>query len=63
MTLFLIALFAEHPATITVGGLAHNLLWVTLGNIVGGAGLMGIGYWVASGGVEAKRALQPAAGD
>jgi nitrite transporter NirC len=63
MTLFLIALFAEHPATVTYGGLVHNLVWVTLGNIVSGAGFMGIGYWLASGGVARKAALQPAAAE
>jgi len=60
MTLFLIALFAQHPPSITWSGLVHNLLWVTLGNIVSGAGFMGVGYWLASGGLPAKRALQPA---
>ncbi|HUA55584.1 MAG TPA: nitrite transporter NirC [Candidatus Sulfotelmatobacter sp.] len=59
MTLLLIALFAEHPATVTYGGLVHNLIWVTLGNIVSGAGFMGVGYWFASGGAgaEPRRAL------
>lgn len=55
MTLFLIALLADHPATITWGGLAYNLFWVTLGNIVAGAGLMGLGYAAAS----APAALAP----
>lgn len=63
MTLFLIALFAEHPETVTYGGLVHNLTWVTLGNVVSGAGFMGVGYWVASGGVAARRVLQPAAAE
>lgn len=48
MTLLLIALFADHPATITWGGLVHNLFWVTLGNIVAGAGFVGLGYMIAS---------------
>jgi formate/nitrite transporter len=30
---------------ITVGGIIHNLVPVTLGNIVGGAGLVGAMYW------------------
>src|SRR5689334_20969699 len=61
MTVFLVALFAEHPATVTYGGMLHNLLWVTLGNIVSGAGFMGIGYWIASGGraSAAQASLQP----
>jgi formate transporter len=30
---------------ITVSGIVHNLVPVTLGNIVGGAGLVGAAYW------------------
>jgi formate transporter len=31
---------------ITISGIVHNLVPVTLGNIVGGAGLVGAVYWV-----------------
>jgi nitrite transporter NirC len=48
MTLFSIALMAEHPANVTIGGMGWNLFWVTIGNIVSGAGIMGGGYWAAS---------------
>ena len=48
MTLFSIALLTEHPDTISLAGVAHNLLWVTLGNMVSGALIMGVGYWAAS---------------
>jgi nitrite transporter len=48
MTLLAIALLSEHPDTITVGGMLHNLLWVSLGNIVSGAVIMGAGYWTMS---------------
>ena len=48
MTLLSIALLAEHPASLTVVGLAWNLLWVKIGNAVAGAGIMGLGYWAAS---------------
>ena len=30
---------------ITISGIVHNLVPVTLGNIVGGAGLVGAVYW------------------
>jgi formate/nitrite transporter len=30
---------------ITISGIIHNLVPVTLGNIVGGAGLVGAAYW------------------
>ena len=33
-------------STITLAGSARNLVAVTLGNIVGGAGLVGFVYWV-----------------
>ena len=47
MTLFSIALLAEHPDTVTVYGMFYNLFWVTLGNIAAGSVLMGLGYWFA----------------
>lgn len=48
MTLLAIALLGEHPDTVSVGGMVYNLFWVTLGNIVAGAGIMGVGYWAMS---------------
>jgi len=48
MTLLSIALMTEHPATVSVAGLGWNLLWVTIGNAIAGAGIMGLGYWAAS---------------
>jgi nitrite transporter NirC len=55
MTLFAIALLSPHPETVGVAGAAWNLLWVTLGNIASGAGIMGLGYWAASREPEAAR--------
>ena len=66
MTLLLIVLLAKHPETVTWGGLAHNLFWVTLGNIVSGAGIMGLGYTLASAPAAARHgreAVALAAGD
>lgn len=67
MTLLTIALLAEHPETISIGGMIHNLLWVTLGNIVSGAVIMGVGYWAMSRPAGAKPILMAsqdaAAGD
>jgi nitrite transporter len=48
MTLLVIALWGPHPDTVTWAGLAYNLLWVTIGNIIAGAGIMGVGYWYMS---------------
>ncbi|MGH6975976.1 MAG: formate/nitrite transporter family protein, partial [Stellaceae bacterium] len=48
MTLLLIALLSPHADTVTWAGFGWNMLWVTLGNIVAGAGFMALGYWAAS---------------
>jgi len=48
MTTLTLSLLLEHPDTVTVSGLVHNLVPVTLGNIVGGAGFVGGAYWYAS---------------
>lgn len=57
MTVLSLALFSEHPDTISVAGMVYNLVWVTIGNIVGGGLLVGMAYWAAS---DAKR---PASGE
>jgi nitrite transporter NirC len=63
MTIFAIALLGNPPDTITLGGAAYNLFWVTLGNIIAGALFMGAGYWAANGrGAAGKaRAADPLA--
>jgi len=64
MTLLSIALLADHPPTVSLGGLGWNLLWVTIGNAISGAGIMGLGYWAASRVPAAtERAAQLAAAD
>ena len=54
MTLLSVALLGDHPDTVSVGGMAYNLLWVTIGNIIGGSGFMGLGYWLATKGRLAR---------
>jgi nitrite transporter len=49
MTIFAIALLSEHTAHITPLGAAHNLLWVTIGNILSGSVIVATGYWLAAG--------------
>lgn len=49
MTLFSIALLGEHPQSVSVAGMAHNLVWVTLGNLLSGSLFMAVGYWLYSG--------------
>lgn len=46
MTLMGIGLFLPHPETVTVSGYVANLIPVTLGNMVGGAVILGLGYWL-----------------
>jgi nitrite transporter len=48
MTIFCVALFGNPPANVTIAGMAYNLLFVTLGNIIGGAVFVGLGYWLAN---------------
>ncbi|HLU00194.1 MAG TPA: formate/nitrite transporter family protein [Burkholderiaceae bacterium] len=48
MTLLLLALAGSHPETVSMAGLAWNLSWVTLGNLVGGAVFVAGSYWAAS---------------
>ncbi len=43
----------------TWGGLAHNLFPVTLGNLVGGAGLVGLVYWVIYRRIPPNPSLSP----
>jgi nitrite transporter len=46
MTLMGLGIFNSlHPETISWGGYFYNLLPVTVGNIVGGAGIIGAAYW------------------
>lgn len=44
MCTFAIALVLDHPGTISFWGVVHNLIPVTLGNLVGGGVLMGALY-------------------
>jgi nitrite transporter len=51
MFAFSLALIADHPSSVTLEGAIHNELFVTLGNLVGGALFMGLGYWLQEEGV------------
>ncbi|EJL82968.1 nitrite transporter NirC [Pantoea sp. BIGb0393] len=48
MTVFALSWFGQHNADLTMSGIGHNLLWVTLGNMFSGMVLMGLGYWYAT---------------
>lgn len=48
MTLFALSWFGNHSESYTLLGIYHNLLWVSLGNLVSGTLLLGLGYWYAT---------------
>ncbi|GAA3020091.1 formate/nitrite transporter family protein [Microbacterium dextranolyticum] len=48
MTTYGIGLFSGDPHA-TWGLFANNVLWVGLGNLVGGAVVVGLGYWIIGG--------------
>jgi nitrite transporter NirC len=49
MTLLSVAiLLPNHPDTITLAGWLHNMIPVTLGNIIGGSVFVGMAYWMIS---------------
>ena len=59
MTLLTIALLGQAAPELSLAGMAHNLGWVTIGNIIGGALFMGLGYVQASSALPLNRE-QPA---
>ncbi|MEX2104075.1 MAG: formate/nitrite transporter family protein, partial [Bacilli bacterium] len=42
---FAIALVLNHPGTISFGGVLHNLIPVTAGNMIGGGVFMAVMYY------------------
>jgi nitrite transporter NirC len=62
MTLLALGLFLPHdPSLVSWGGFARNLGIVTLGNIVGGALLVGLPYWYVAQGQRRMLAVRPVA--
>ncbi|AHD08915.1 formate/nitrite transporter family protein [Phaeobacter gallaeciensis] len=49
MTVFSVALLSEQNEAISLLGALRNLAFVSAGNAVAGAGIMGLGYWIAAG--------------
>ena len=58
MTVFSIALLGQHPDTVSLAGMAHNLLWVTIGNAIAGALFMAGAYWKATPGAVREQAME-----
>ncbi|WP_028545337.1 formate/nitrite transporter family protein [Paenibacillus taiwanensis] len=47
-------LLPQHPEAITWGGWLHNMIPVTLGNVIGGAVFVGFAYWYTSSAKKVK---------
>jgi len=47
-TLLSMAMFLPHDASVSLAGFAHNQVFVTLGNLVGGGAFVGMVYWFAT---------------
>lgn len=60
-TLLSLAMLLPHGADISLMGFAHNQLFVTLGNIVGGGLMVGMVYWLASQDASKEPALDQVA--
>ncbi|AGH80092.1 nitrite transporter NirC [Psychromonas sp. CNPT3] len=48
MTIFALSWFGDAKEGFNMVGIGHNLLWVSLGNVVSGALFMGVGYWLST---------------
>jgi len=48
MTVFTISMLGNHPDSVTLMGGVYNLAWVSVGNIIGGAGFIGVAYYLTS---------------
>lgn len=59
MTLLSLALLQPHTPAVTLAGMGANLLWVTLGNIIGGALFVGLAYCTTSRNDEALETKAP----
>jgi nitrite transporter NirC len=55
---FSIALLGNHPASVSLAGAAYNLIWVTIGNVIGGAVFVAGGYLAASPAAERKALVE-----
>ncbi len=47
-TLLSMAMFLPHESAVSLSGFAHNQVFVTLGNLVGGGAFVGMVYWFAT---------------
>lgn len=48
MTVFSISLLGANPESVSTISALYNLVWVSVGNLVGGAGFIGVGYFLTN---------------
>ncbi len=48
MTVFTISLLGAHPDSVSIIGGLYNLAWVSVGNVIGGAGFIGVAYFLTT---------------
>jgi len=46
MTIFTLSILGNHPDGVSLYGVLYNLLWVSIGNVIGGAGFIGVAYYL-----------------
>jgi len=46
MTVFTISLLGAHADSVTITSAWYNLIWVSIGNVIGGAGFIGVAYYL-----------------
>ena len=60
MTVFTISLLGSHSDEVTVMSAWYNLIWVSVGNIIGGAGFIGVAYYLTGNPAQAGEASEVA---
>jgi len=63
MTLFSLALLGDHPESVSLFGMANNLFWVSIGNVIGGGLFMSVGYHLGSENLPSSNAADDYAED
>ncbi len=56
MTIFTLSLLGDHPVGVSMTGLLYNLFWVSIGNVIGGAGFLGVAYYLVGNSLTGRPA-------
>ena len=58
MTVFTISILGNHPDSVSLMGGIYNLAWVSVGNIIGGAGFIGVAYYLTANPLFGEKTYQ-----